>query len=53
MALPFLPRRSHTSRASPVTHHTVVAFMMSVPHGAKHGWQQFFANLEQVLARID
>ena len=21
--------------------------------GAKHGWQQFFANLEQVLARID
>ena len=22
-------------------------------HGARHGWQQFFANLEQVLARID
>jgi uncharacterized protein YndB with AHSA1/START domain len=22
-------------------------------HGAKHGWQQFFAKLEQVLARID
>ena len=21
--------------------------------GARHGWQQFFANLEQVLARID
>jgi uncharacterized protein YndB with AHSA1/START domain len=21
-------------------------------HGAKHGWQQFFANLEQVLGRI-
>ena len=21
--------------------------------GAKHGWQQFFGNLEQVLARID
>jgi hypothetical protein len=21
--------------------------------GAKYGWQQFFANLEQVLARID
>jgi uncharacterized protein YndB with AHSA1/START domain len=21
--------------------------------GAKHGWQQFFANLEQVLGRID
>ena len=21
--------------------------------GAKHGWQKFFANLEQVLARID
>jgi uncharacterized protein YndB with AHSA1/START domain len=21
--------------------------------GAKHGWQRFFANLEQVLARID
>ena len=22
-------------------------------NGAKHGWQRFFANLEQVLARID
>jgi uncharacterized protein YndB with AHSA1/START domain len=22
-------------------------------HGARHGWQQFFANLEQVLARKD
>jgi uncharacterized protein YndB with AHSA1/START domain len=22
-------------------------------HGAKYGWQQFFANLEQVLARAD
>jgi uncharacterized protein YndB with AHSA1/START domain len=22
-------------------------------HGAKHGWQQFFANLERVVARID
>ena len=22
-------------------------------HGARHGWQAFFANLEQVLARID
>jgi uncharacterized protein YndB with AHSA1/START domain len=22
-------------------------------HGARHGWQQFFANLEQVLARPD
>jgi uncharacterized protein YndB with AHSA1/START domain len=22
-------------------------------HGAKHGWQKFFANLEQVLARVD
>jgi uncharacterized protein YndB with AHSA1/START domain len=22
-------------------------------HGAKHGWQGFFANLEQVLARVD
>jgi hypothetical protein len=21
--------------------------------GAKYGWRQFFANLEQVLARID
>jgi hypothetical protein len=21
--------------------------------GAKHGWPRFFANLEQVLARID
>jgi uncharacterized protein YndB with AHSA1/START domain len=21
--------------------------------GARHGWQQFFANLEQVLARVD
>jgi hypothetical protein len=21
--------------------------------GAKYGWQKFFANLEQVLARID
>jgi uncharacterized protein YndB with AHSA1/START domain len=21
--------------------------------GAKHGWQQFFANLEQLLARVD
>ena len=21
--------------------------------GAKHGWQQFFANLEQVLVRVD
>ena len=22
-------------------------------HGARHGWQQFFANLEQVLARTE
>jgi uncharacterized protein YndB with AHSA1/START domain len=22
-------------------------------HGARHGWQQFFGNLEQVLARLD
>jgi hypothetical protein len=22
-------------------------------HGARHGWQRFFANLEQVLARLD
>lgn len=22
-------------------------------HGARHGWNQFFANLEQVLGRID
>jgi uncharacterized protein YndB with AHSA1/START domain len=21
--------------------------------GANHGWQKFFANLEQVLARVD